>query len=794
MSKLKQADKELVRLYEKSRELDSLKSQFYESVSHELRTPLALILGQVSRLLSHEDLDEEAKWDLVGVQRNARLLDRDVNNLLDIARLDAGRMRMEYSRIDLPSLARLVASHFDTVAADRNVDYAVKTPAALLGEVDTEKLQRVLFILLSNAFRVTPEHGTIRFYLIDRKDEAVFVLQDTGPGIPEAMREVIFERFRQFGSSSIRDSGTVLGLAIVREFVGLHRGSVNVSKTESGENCFTVRIPLAAPEGAQVKAAGAVIDQDAAAAALAELGSQVGSPPHRNASVSPGAPLILVVEDNPEMNAFLTESLGNEYSVAAAFDGQEALEKAIEHPPDLIVSDIMMPRMSGEDLMREVRNRPELDEVPILILTARADEKFRVHLLNTGAQDCLVKPFSTEELLARAGGLIARKRKSEASLRQSYALLQAVTEGVPDAIFVKDEAGCYRMINSAGAKRLGAPVNRVIGKDDAVLFDAQTAARICADDRKVMAEGQTLTFEETRTSPGGDRTYLTTKAPHRDDEGRIIGVLGISVDITDRKRAEDQLRTMNETLEQRVIERTAELEQRTIQLEVLARQLTQAEQKERRRVAYILHEHFQQLLAGAKFALTEASEPRLHAGLPAIIQKVQRILDDAIQESRSLTLELSPPILRYARMAEILRWLADSVFAKQGLQVDVRADDEVDTKDQHLRELLFQGVRELLSNVTRHAGVNQAVVEMAWAGGGQVRIAISDQGVGFDVQKYHSEVLAGQKFGLFNIQERLELIGGHVGIDSAPGRGTRVILLGPAQGEGAVGHWPAKER
>ena len=517
-------------------------------------------------------------------------------------------------------------------------------------------------------------------------------------------------------------------------------------------------------------------------------GSGVGLAAHGDApvSISADAPQILVVEDNPEMNSFLTESLGDQYRVVAAFDGQEGLEKAIEHRPDLIVTDVMMPRMSGEDLVREVRNRPELDDVPILILTGIADEKLRVHLLKSGAQDCLVKPFSTEELLARAGGLIARKLKSEATLRQSYALLRAVTEGVPDAIFVKDAQGRYRMINSAGAKRLGAPVAEVIGKDDAALFDPETAAKIRADDQKVLAEKQTLTFEERRASADADRTYLTTKAPHRDHEGRIIGVLGISVDITDRKRAEDQLRALNETLEQRVTKRTAELEQRTIQLQVLARQLTQAEQKERRRVAYILHEHFQQLLVGAKYELTGASDPVLLPSLPAILQKVQRILDDAIAESRALTVELSPPILRYARMAEVLRWLADSVLSKQGLQVDVRADDEVDPKDPQIRELLFQGVRELLFNVASHAGVNQAVVEMVRADDGRVLIAISDQGVGFDVQKYRSEMLAGKAFGLFSIQERLELIGGHVTIDSAPGRGTRVTLLGPAQEGGGM--------
>jgi signal transduction histidine kinase len=180
-SKLKQANEELARLNEKARELDQLKSTFFANVSHELRTPLTLILGPVDRQLERRDIDELMRRDLQVVQRNARLLLKHVNDLLDIARLDAGRMRMHFTRTDLVALTRRIASYFEVLAADRNIHYMLHTPVALASVVDGEKVERVLFNLLSNAFKFTPKGGTVRFTLQERSGQAEFIVQDNGP-------------------------------------------------------------------------------------------------------------------------------------------------------------------------------------------------------------------------------------------------------------------------------------------------------------------------------------------------------------------------------------------------------------------------------------------------------------------------------------------------------------------------------------------------------------------------------------------------------------------------------------
>ena len=342
-----------------------VKDQFLATMSHELRTPLTLILGPVRKMVSASNLAEEQRHDLQVIERNAHTLLKNVNDLLDLSKLDAGRMPIQHSRIDLAWVARFVASHFESVADERGIRFTVETPRSLSAQVDPDKVQRVMFNLLSNAFKFTPPEGAVRFVLRADGENGVLVVQDTGPGIPQEKRQAIFERFRQVDSSATRRyGGTGLGLAIVREFASLHHGSVEVTEAPGGGAQFTVEIPLLAPSGVAVSAASPVADDEIAAGAVAELQPPAGLSTRSEEAAAPVAPLVLVGEDNPEMNAFVAESLRSRYRVATALDGQEGLEKALRLRPDLVVSDIMMPRMSGADLVREARRHPELDDVP----------------------------------------------------------------------------------------------------------------------------------------------------------------------------------------------------------------------------------------------------------------------------------------------------------------------------------------------------------------------------------------------------------------------------------------------
>lgn len=287
-------------------------------------------------------------------------------------------------------------------------------------------------------------------------------------------------------------------------------------------------------------------------------------------------------------------------------------------------------------------------------------------------------------------------------------------------------------------------------------------------------------------------------------DGHIVGVVGVAnketdydhsdvrqltllMDavwkIADRRRAEESLRELNETLERRVAERTAVAEERARQLQVLANQLTRAEERERRRVAHILHEHFQQLLVGAKFDISLMQSQlcgRPGCKGPPILERINAVLDQSITESRSLTVELSPPILHVAGLAAALEWLGQWMQEKHGLSVSVEVDKSAEPVSEDVRILLFQGVRELLFNIVKHAGVKQARVRMDRTQQEDIRILVSDQGCGFDLHVVDRNSGTGG-FGIFSLRERLEFIGGRLQIDSHPSQGATLTLLVPAQ-------------
>ncbi|HUW60531.1 MAG TPA: response regulator [Candidatus Bathyarchaeia archaeon] len=246
----------------------------------------------------------------------------------------------------------------------------------------------------------------------------------------------------------------------------------------------------------------------------------------------------------------------------------------------------------------------------------------------------------------------------------------------------------------------------------------------------------------------------------------------------ERKRAEEQLRELNETLEQRVAERTAMAEERASQLRALANELTQSEQRQRRRFAQMLHDELQQLLIAAKFRVgalrsRTSGEEQLDA-----VDQVDELLDESIKASRVLTIELSPPILYDAGLVPALEWLAGWMREKHGLTTAVDANEEAEPDSEDIRILLFEAVRELLFNVVKHAQIDEATVLVQKTPNDEITVTVEDTGAGFD-PKSAQDRSGGAGFGLFSILERFGLVGGHMDIETAPGMGTRVTLRVP---------------
>ncbi len=542
-------------------------------MSHELRTPLALILGPADSLLSSGNLTQAQKRDVSVIRHNAATLLKHVNDLLDLAKLDAGKMTMDYVDRDIARMVRTVAAHFDALAPQKAISYAVLAPEVLRAEVDPEKLERVLLNLLSNAFKFTPQGGRIQCSLRGNDDRFVLTVQDSGPGIPLALRNRIFERFRQAQGGTTREfGGTGLGLSIAKDFVQLHGGTITVSDAPVAGTLIQVEIPLRAPQGSVVRT-------------VAESGAESGTSIVVNGTVEElrsgetrtrawgkvGNPKVLVAEDHPDMRRFIAEVLSSDYQVITASDGLEALSMALAEMPDVIVTDLMMPKLGGDQFVAQMRAHEDLAQRPVLVLSAKADETLRLGLLSELAQDYLVKPFSAAELRARVRNLvtmkqtrdllqqelatqnqdlmfltqelIASKRTIQESL-EAQRRLSALVENSRDFIGFASPQGQVLFVNPAGRGLVGleadavtstVPVDYVVEEDREMMTAGINAALESGN-----WEGE-VRFRNFRTGaiiPMLQHIFDVTDP----GTGRRIGLATISRDITERKRFEEGLR------------------------------------------------------------------------------------------------------------------------------------------------------------------------------------------------------------------------------------------------------------
>jgi signal transduction histidine kinase len=438
--RLESTNAELELLFARLKEADEAKSRFFANVSHELRTPLALILGPAEEMLADASLSDANRRRLGSMAANGRSLLRQVNDLLDLARLEAGSMELHYASIDAAAWLRRIVSQFELAAERGGVALRVDAPASLALEADVDKLERVVINLLSNALKFTPAGGSIVVALAAQDDVVRLVVSDSGPGVPVAHRERVFERFRQVEEGDRRQhGGTGLGLAIVKDFVALHRGTVGVDDAAAGGAQFTVCIPRAAPHDARVHRGDAGDSESgrlALASALHELGGAAGGDGEERA-MQQGRATVLVVEDNPEMCDFVARTLDGGCNVVTAADGRAGLAQARALRPDLVVTDLMMPGMSGDQLVAELRADATFDATPVLLLTAKDDDALRERLLQGGAQDYLTKPFRPQELRARASNLLVAKRAGD-TLRGELASLSTDLETLASTLAMRN--------------------------------------------------------------------------------------------------------------------------------------------------------------------------------------------------------------------------------------------------------------------------------------------------------------------------------------------------------------------
>ncbi len=505
-------------------ELDKAKTIFFSNVSHEFRTPLTLMLGPIEAALARPMHSEEERRDFELLHRNAMRLLKLVNALLDFSRLEAGRVQAQFEAVDLALLTSDLASVFRSAAEKAGL--RLRIDCGHLSQpvyVDRDMWEKIVLNLLSNALKSTFD-GEIAVTLRQSDGHAELIVTDTGTGIAKEEIPHLFERFRRIeGARRRTNEGSGIGLALVYELVTMHGGSIAVDSAPGSGTTFSIKLPLGADhlspdlvhsgtrERAAVPSSAAVYVQEALSwlpdsrtdsELTLDLQSATSVPQEAE---DPSVATVLLVDDNHDMRDYVRRLLEPSFWVKTADNGKAALELAAADPPDLVLTDAMMPEMDGFQLLAALRHNPATSTVPVIMLSARAGEEARVEGLQAGADDYLVKPFTARELLARVESHIrmaefrrkAQERELELlrSVQQARHLAAEALEHISDGFWIYDSQWHITYVNAAAETMSKRPREEQVGRTIWELFPELVASEVEHQFRRAMANREMVEFE-----------------------------------------------------------------------------------------------------------------------------------------------------------------------------------------------------------------------------------------------------------------------------------------------------------
>ena len=810
-------------------EIDRAKTAFFSNASHEFRTPLTLMLGPVEQLLTIPGQEIPAsREDLELVRRNGLRLQKLVNTLLDFSRIEAGRMQATYEPIDLAAFTADLASTFRSAMQRAGLNYEVACPP--LPEqvpVDRDMWEKIVLNLVSNAFKYTLT-GQVSVRLQARDGLAELTVQDTGVGIPAHELPRIFDRFHRIaGQHGRTHEGSGIGLALVNELVRLHGGTVEVTSTLGRGSSFHVRIPL----GRTHLPADRIADATAASARGVRAESFVEealrwlpgedptpAPEIRHDFYEPEAeraptrrPVVLLADDNADMREYVRRLLNPRFDVHTAPDGEAALRAARNARPDLVMTDVMMPRLDGFGLLRALRAEPDLREVPVIMLSARAGEEARVEGLEAGVDDYLVKPFSARELVARVESNVtlsrlrrqaaARERTLREEAETERRRFETVVQNLTFGVGVFEPGGKLVLANAAMEPMLGiSPLATHSFADFLQWRTLQPDGSPIPLDRSSVwraLHGETIRDELLLYRRPDDtlRWFRATAIPLTDTAGTITAAIAVYVDVDEEVRSAHALRDLNQTLETRV---TAEIADR-MKAEAALRQAQKMEAIGQL-TGGIAHD-FNNLLQVIVGNL-ESLRRRAASGMVAQ-DVVERFSANALRGAERGA-QLTQRLLAFARRQALQPRVLDANSVLSGMSDLLRR-----TLGENVRLEVALAAKPALvladPNQLENTLLNLAVnARDAMPDGGTLRlevdstqdpeigpavdITVSDTGTGMppDIidlvfEPFFTTKPAGQGtgLGLSQVYGFVRQSGGTVRLTSSPGRGTTVRLLLP---------------
>ena len=400
-------------------ETDKIKSRFFANISHEFRTPLTLILGPAEKIISRVS-DEKVLKDANIIKNNSVRLLQLVNQLLDLSRLEAGKLKLEASKGNIVSFVKGIALSFESLAESKDIILKILSEKEYIElYFDKEKMTKILTNILSNALKFTPEEGKITISIMELTGNVEIKIRDTGMGIAREEIPKLFNRFYQVDSSHTREfEGTGIGLALTKELVELHYGNINAGSEPGKWTEFTIKLPLGKEhlKGEEIEEVSKPeeIKSDIYKESINiqnKIAEKITDEISEESTENGEKTIILIVEDNYDMREYIKDFLLNEYLVEEAVNGEQGVRKAEKIIPDLIISDMMMPKMDGNELTRILKNDEKTSHIPIILLTAKSGRENKLEGLKTGADDYLTKPFDVKELQIRIENLIKIRRK-----------------------------------------------------------------------------------------------------------------------------------------------------------------------------------------------------------------------------------------------------------------------------------------------------------------------------------------------------------------------------------------------
>lgn len=401
---------------EKLGEIDRTKSRFLANISHELRTPLTMILGPIDALRERvKGAAEQEQLDLI--DRSARRLLRMIELLLQFSRIEAGSLRLRVSEQPVVPLLRRIASMFTSPGTRKGITVRFNAPPEeIVGCLDAEKVEHIVENLLSNALKFTPAGGTVEVSVTEVDRQAVILIRDNGVGISDDDLPHIFERFHRIDTTH-KTEGTGIGLSLTKELVEIHRGTITIESAVGEGTTFTVRLPLQGYGDEEIDSPTGKPEGIDSTMTVSPMNGSGDTP-----TTQDDRTLVLVAEDNDDARAYIRSRLSPAFAVIECADGRDALVRAQQQVPDVVISDVMMPGLDGYELCRTLKSDERTSHIPVILLTALAEREERLTGLGHGADDYVAKPFDARELLVRVRNLIENRKRLQEKFRTAVPL------------------------------------------------------------------------------------------------------------------------------------------------------------------------------------------------------------------------------------------------------------------------------------------------------------------------------------------------------------------------------------